>query len=132
MSALRVSVGSQPAPPTLGQGASQEILSKPENTIQGQMVKRKLELSNNRPSHIIAVAGVPFNRSGQDRDEWRAETNGNGWNLLVLGASLALNIVWGGPYNTRRGGNHAEGKEFLSSIRHHQLQQRRAHSEDRR
>jgi hypothetical protein len=65
---------SQPALPTLGQGASQEILLKPENTIQGQMVKRKLELRNNRSSHIIAVAGVPFNRSGQDRDEWRAET----------------------------------------------------------
>lgn len=76
-----------------------EILPKPENTIQGrcQMVKQKLELRNNRSSHIIAVAGVPFNRSGQDRDKWRVETNRNGRNLLVLGASLALNVVWGGP-----------------------------------
>jgi hypothetical protein len=70
---------SQPAPPTLGQRASQlmEILSKPKNSIQSrcQMVKRKLELRNNCSSHIIAVAGVPLNRSGQDRDEWRVETN---------------------------------------------------------
>jgi hypothetical protein len=69
------------------------------------MVKRKLELRNNCSSHIIAVAGVPFNRSGQDRDEWRVETNRNGRNLLVLGASLALNVVPGwSALRTTRGG----------------------------
>ena len=79
------------------------------------MVKRKLELRNNRPSDIIEAAGVPFNRSGQGRDEWRIETNRNGRNLLVLGANQELNVVRSGPLFAQ----YEEGRHvaFLSSIR---------------
>jgi hypothetical protein len=90
-----------------------EILSKSKNTIQGRcpMVKRKLELRNNHPSDISEAAGVPFNRSGQGRDEWRIETNRNNRNLLVLGA---INVVRSGPLFAQYEGRHVA---FLSSIR---------------